>query len=298
MSSLDIDESEQTELIKNEFYVVRALAIRAQTSMSMGMLFAVDLVLWTCFMIFFLQTKDNAWYNWLEFMQIFMWIGYLMLAAQADNVIRNLKYLLVLSVLVFTVDLILVAFVRPAGYDNVNPLNDCKRNDKIVLIILQGIFTGLDFIALCLAIYFQYASDLSTPEVMMRYESIDEARSKYLLTAINMFLANEKTNAYVEQAKNIVEAERNEQRRLEILQTVAQQRKLVPTQSPPTTTPQPQSQPQSPPPTTTSVPPGGTGMQVKRGQQPPPVHPPQQQYRPQSISGMLRQMQENKYNFE
>ena len=179
-----------------------------------------------------------------------------------------------------------------------NPLNDCKRNDKIVLIILQGIFTGLDFIALCLAIYFQYASDLSTPEVMMRYESIDEARSKYLLTAINMFLANEKTNAYVEQAKNIVAAERNEQRRLEILQTVAQQKKLVAPQSPLTTTPQSQSQPQSPPPPPTSVPTGGTGMQVKRGQQLPPVHPPQQQYRPQSISGMLRQMQENKYNFE
>ena len=261
----DPEKSEEFLLMENEFFIIRALAVRAQTSASMGILFGVDLTLFACFLIFFLVTEDNAWYNWLEFIQLFMWLGYIMLAAQSSNVVRNLKYLLVVSVLVFVVDLILAAFVRPIGFDNVNPLNECKRNDKVILIVLQAIFAGLDFIALCLAIYFQYASDLGNPSVLLRYETIDVSRGQYMALSIKYFLSNEKAQAFASEAAQIVRSAQDEELRLKILATAAAKGKIAqpPPPPPPPSTASPP--PHTPTPTETSFSPTNpAGMQFPR----------------------------------
>jgi hypothetical protein len=202
---------------ENEYFILRALAIRSQIEAAMGVLLMADFVLFVVWLLVFLETEDNAWYNWIEFMQVFMWVGFLMLAAQSDNVDRNLKYMLVVSAMVFAVDLIIVAFVRPVGYDNVNPLNECKRHTKMILIVLQAFFTSIDFITLCLVIYYAYGSDLQKPAVMHRYQTINSSRLQYAIFAIKFALVEEWREQMAKVGQQIDAQERDNALRLAMI---------------------------------------------------------------------------------
>ena len=250
---MEPEQSKSNESIEiNKYFILRALAVRGQIESMMGAMLTAVIVLFFVWVTLFLVVEDNAWYNWLEFIQVFMILGYLLLAMQTDNVERNLKYMLVVSALVFLVDLIVVAFVRPVGYDNVNPLNECKRRDKLMLIILQATFTALDFIALIAVIYFAYGSDLQKPEVLFRYQSIGAARVKYLTKAIEEAIIAEMEEVKASLALNVQKRKADEELRLRMYQGMA----AAPSSTPPTTAlptaPPPAPLPASTPPPSSS----------------------------------------------
>jgi hypothetical protein len=223
----------------NDAFIKRAQSLRGSIQLAFGMLLILDVAVLGLWLLFFLVMEDNSWYDWLEMMHVFMWLGYIITVVQSDNAYRNLKYVMIVGILVFTVDLILAAFVRPNALDDVNPLNTCKRNSKWVLLSVQIVFTVLDFVAIAVAVYYRYLSGLQIPEILARYQMIDAASRDYLTLAIKYFVTKDFAERIQSEVDALVREEAAAQSFSELVTKVASARQTVYKPQPPVPEPAP-----------------------------------------------------------
>lgn len=217
--------------------IERALAIQKRMGFALTALVAIDFSFLAFFSVYFIVLQDHAWFDFLEYMHVFLCIALIITIRQNVNVYRNLKYLLIAGILVFVTDVVLATFLRPLAYHDANPLNLFKRHIKLVLIIVQAIFTSIAFIAVILAVYYRYVSDLATEEVKERYSDLAFIRGEVMKNAVYFHLQGEAERVAVLEAELVLERERVNQSRFEMVRQLGGGGSAVPPPVAPVTTP-------------------------------------------------------------
>lgn len=208
-------------LLDNRNDIEQALKLKKWMDHLFISLVAIELMALLCYILTFIITDDHSWFDWIDFAQIFLAIALIICIVETANVYRNLKYLLVIGIFLFAIDIIISSFLRPLTISQANPLNTRKVDVKRALQALQAMLTVIDFLAIVLALYFRYGSALSYEEVHSRFVDIEISRQKYQKTAILHHLAMEGREIKLKSAKqkaqeiqqNYIEAE--ERRRME-----------------------------------------------------------------------------------
>ena len=182
-----VEEFQQLE--ENRLDIERALQIKTRVDYSFLVLVSFELTVWICYLIVFLVMDDHEWFDWMEFIHLFLAVVFILCLVDTSMIFRNLKYVIVIGLITFSVDIIISAYLRPLSIDHANPLNVRKIDQKRALLGIQILLTILDFTAIVLAMYFRYGSGLEEG-VYDRYKDINLAWRKYMKTAIMLSLSN------------------------------------------------------------------------------------------------------------